>query len=278
MPSIVGVLATAAPGAGNNDIGSNEIAKRKLMQSDGSQRRQFDTFLPSVPVTVERQPSIPKIGDVLSPGVARANLAVSNERPDGTPGWREQHSHETVLQQHVVYWDPDGDGIIYPWDIYNGCRAWGWNMLLSLLVVVVIAPAMSYPTFPKGKLLPSPFLPIYIHNIHKDKHGSSSQTYDSEGRFRPQQFEDLFAKYDLNGKGGLDLYDLARMHKGQRLLMDPFGWSANFFEWVALYLLVWPEDGIIRKEDVRATFDGSIFQKKADEYAEKKKKQGGKAA
>lgn len=34
-------------------------------------------------------------------------------------------------------------------------------------------------------------------------------------------------------------------------------------------MLLWPEDGIIRKEDVRRIFDGSIFQQKADEYAEK---------
>lgn len=32
-----------------------------------------------------------------------------------------------------------------------------------------------------------------------------------------------------------------------------------------MYLLLWPEDGIIRKEDVRGVFDGSIFFKKAEE-------------
>lgn len=37
----------------------------------------------------------------------------------------------------------------------------------------------------------------------------------------------------------------------------------------AVYLLLWPADGIIRKDDVRRIFDGSIFQVKADEYAKK---------
>lgn len=39
----------------------------------------------------------------------------------------------------------------------------------------------------------------------------------------------------------------------------------------ALYLLVWPADGIMRKDDVRRAYDGSIFYQKAAEYAEKKK-------
>ncbi|KAF7193919.1 putative peroxygenase 3 [Pseudocercospora fuligena] len=136
---------------------------------------------------------------------------------------------------------------------------------------------MSYPTLPKGKILPDIWLRIYLNNIHKDKHGSDSNTYDSEGRFRPQQFEDFFAKYDHGSKGGLDLYDLARAHKGQRILMDPFGWSGSFFEWVALYLLIWPENGIMTKEDIRASYDGSLFQKKADEYARKHKQINGTA-
>lgn len=41
---------------------------------------------------------------------------------------------------------------------------------------------------------------------------------------------------------------------------------------LAVYLLVWPEDGIIRKEDARGIIDGSYFQKKADEIAAKKKR------
>lgn len=41
----------------------------------------------------------------------------------------------------------------------------------------------------------------------------------------------------------------------------------------ATYLLLWPEDGILRKDDVRRVFDGSIFQKKADDYSRKQAKQ-----
>ena len=41
-----------------------------------------------------------------------------------------------------------------------------------------------------------------------------------------------------------------------------------------VYLLLWPEDGVMRKEDIRRCFDGSIFQQKANEYAEKCARQG----
>ncbi|KAK3056384.1 hypothetical protein LTR09_002891 [Extremus antarcticus] len=96
-------------------------------------------------------------------------------------------------------------------------------------------------------------------------------TYDNEGRFVPQRFEDIFAKYDRGNKGGLDAWDLLRFHKGQRMVFDFFGWSAAFLEWHAVYLLLWPEDGICRKDDIRRIFDGSIFQQKADEYAVKQR-------
>ena len=115
-------------------------------------------------------------------------------------------------------------------------------------------------------------------------------TFDNEGRFRPQNFEDIFAKYDEGHKGGLDISDLLRFWKGQRLLFDFFGWSASFLEckcfrglWIedvidvgtglATYLLLWPEDGIMRKDDIRWFYDGSIFYRKAEEYGQKKKKQ-----
>ena len=58
------------------------------------------------------------------------------------------------------------------------------------------------------------------------------------------------------------------------MALDMFGMSASALEWLATYLLLWPEDGIMRKDDVRRIYDGSIFQFKADEYAEKKRHHG----
>jgi len=46
-------------------------------------------------------------------------------------------------------------------------------------------------------------------------------------------------------------YKLLLLH---RLIPDPAG--------LATYLLIWPEDGVMRKEDVRKVFYGSMFQEK----------------
>jgi len=179
------------------------------------------------------------------------------------------------VQQHAAYWDTDHDGVIWPLDTYRGCRRWGWNPLLCLFATFLINVNLSYPT--GSSWLPDPFFRIYLDKLYKDKHGSDSMSFDNEGRFKPQQFEDFFAKYDEGNKGGLDVLDLLRAHKGQRFVFDFFGWSASFFEWLATYLLLWPDDGILRKEDVRRVFDGSIFEWKAEEYEakQKQKKRGG---
>lgn len=63
---------------------------------------------------------------------------------------------------------------------------------------------------------------------------------------------------------------------GQRVVFDFFGWGGAAFEWLATWLLLWPEEGFfvgkIRREDVRAMYDGSLFY----DIAEKRKMQGKK--
>ena len=39
---------------------------------------------------------------------------------------------------------------------------------------------------------------------------------------------------------------------------------------IATYLLLWPSDGIMKKEDVRSIYDGSIFFKRAEETKRKR--------
>nr|OQO23014.1 hypothetical protein B0A51_09183 [Rachicladosporium sp. CCFEE 5018] len=209
--------------------------------------KPYSVCVSKVPVTVERLPYVPKPGDPLQdPGTVRANLAVSNEAPDGTTQefWAANHTDKTTLQQHCLYFDQDQDGIISLRDTYTAVRKWGWSILLSLIVVAVIHGGLSYPT--QRGWLPDPFFGIR--------------------RYRPQAFEDLFAKYDLRAKGGLDASDLIRALSGQRLLGDVFGSLAAAFEWLAVYLLIWPGDGLLRKDDVRRVFDGSIFEQKEQEY------------
>ncbi|KZF23363.1 Caleosin-domain-containing protein [Xylona heveae TC161] len=223
------------------------------------------------PVTEKRRPFVPTKGNPLSQfGSPGTNGAPSSEKPAGTDerGSAGKHEDDLVVSQHAAYWDTDKDGVIWPWDTYVGLRKWGWSIPLCLIGVYLINGFLSYPT--GSGILPDPFFRIYTSRLYKDKHGSNSMSFDNEGRFHAQRFEDFFSKYDRNNKGGLTIGDLLVALKGQRMAFDLFGWCAAFFEWLAVYLLVWPKDGILRKQDVRGAFDGSLFHKKAEEYSRKK--------
>lgn len=174
----------------------------------------------------------------------------------------------------------DKDGIIWPLDTFKGLHALGFNFLFCIIAVVVVHFAFSYPTV--SGLIPDPFFRIYLKNIHKSKHGSDSGTYDNEGRFVPQKFEDMFSKY-ADDKDYITVRDVFNMLKGQRLLADPFGWAAVSIEclyngspcwWHTMadidlgfttYILLWPEDGRMKKEDIRKLYDGSLFDEMAKE-------------
>jgi len=238
------------------------MAGSSLKEVAGSKDSPIETAVLCVPVTVERTPFVPSPNCELKElGVARVNTAASCEHPTGTPGWAERHKDGTVMQQHVAFFDPDHDGVIWPSDTYHGMRALGFNMLIGVLSVLIIHSFFSFPTVDWPWLF-DPLFRIYVKNIHKCKHGSDSGTYDNEGRYIPQKFEDFFSKYG-EGKDGLSAVDIVAALYGQRVLLDMVGTGGAIFEWFITYLLLWPEDGIIRKEDVRRVFDGSMFFEKA---------------
>lgn len=135
--------------------------------------------------------------------------------------------------------------------------------------MVIIHGNLSVPTC--RYYIPDPLFRIFISNMHRNKHGSDSMTYDNEGRFRAQNFEDFFSKYDTDGKGGLTKWELFVAWRGQAMVWDIFGQIATALEWLATWLLVWPENGVLYKEEARGVFDGSYFQKKADEHAARKR-------
>jgi hypothetical protein len=210
------------------------------------------------PQTIERKQAADADAFLPKPSIARANIAVSTAKPEGTVEAEEKFRDYTVLQQHVLFWDRDADGEIYPWDTYTGFRDLGFSILFSLLAMLIINVNFSYPTRLALSWWPDPLFRVYVGGIHKAKHGSDSGTYDKEGRFVPQNFEDMFSKWDVTHSGSLSAGELWRMIKGNRLAADPFGWGAAIFEFGTTWLLV-QDNGRVSKEDLRQTYDGTIF-------------------
>ncbi|KAK9368822.1 Caleosin related protein-domain-containing protein [Lipomyces kononenkoae] len=219
-----------------------------------------ETCAEKAAVTRERPVAVGADKVVRSAGVARSNIASSTEHPHGTKVWASQHKDYTVLQQHILFWDRDQDGIIYPVDVYRGFRDLGFNILISMIAPITVSIGVSYATRLAHTYWPDPYLRIYIDSIHKAKHGSDSGVIDSEGRFVPQNFENLFAKYAKEDKtrSTLTLGELFQLMHGQRCVVDPFGSISSFLEFVTTWLLI-QKDRKIQKEDLRRVYDGSLF-------------------
>jgi len=76
---------------------------------------------------------------------------------------------QSVLQQHIIFWDRNGDGVITPIDTYIGFRELGFNIFFSLIAVVVINLNFSLPTRLAHSWIPDPLFRVYVDSIHKSK-------------------------------------------------------------------------------------------------------------
>ncbi|KAH7346611.1 Caleosin related protein-domain-containing protein [Rhexocercosporidium sp. MPI-PUGE-AT-0058] len=180
-----------------------------------------------------------------------------------SPSYPSTRTDLTTLQQHVLFWDRDGDSIIYPHDVYTGFRELGFSIPFSL-TALLIPIFFSYPTRLGHSYIPDPFLRIYVDSIHKAKHGSDTGVYDLKGNFRAEMFDGLFREFDGEGRGALHAWELWRMVGRNRVAADVAGWTFAVMEWVTTWLLL-QREGRVWKEDLRACYDGSLFWRLKEE-------------
>ncbi|CAJ0628012.1 16080_t:CDS:2 [Entrophospora sp. SA101] len=197
---------------------------------DNDKKVVLVSHLDEVPITVERKVPHNLEETLGNPGLPRANVAASREKPNGTIG--------NVKRRTVDFWDTDHDGVIRPFDTYQGFRRLGFNIFYCIFSAVSLHLSIAYMTQKSWiPFLGNPFFKIYTDRIYKCKHGSDSESYDTEGRFVPQKFEELFSKYDKNNKGGLNSRDILNLIYGNGNVWDPVGWAFAAFEWGTLYML-----------------------------------------
>lgn len=176
----------------------------------------------------------------------------------------------TPLQRHVAFFDRNKDGVIYPSETYQGFRAIGCGVALSAAAAVFVNGGLGPKTVLENEK-PAPFkFPIYVKNIHRGKHGSDSGVYDSNGRFVPEKFEEIFKKYAQTRPDALTGKELQEMMKANREPKDLKGWLGGFTEWKVLYSLCKDKDGFLHKDTVRAVYDGSLFERLEQERNSKK--------
>lgn len=138
-------------------------------QVNGDTTLPFDISAANSTPTQTRVPSTKADSLIRRIATPRANAAVSTTSPEGDTEYTRRFKDYTVLQQHVLFWDRDADGQIYPWDTYTGFRELGFNAVFSLLALLIIHSGFSYPTRLAYSWLPDPLFRVYVGSIHKAK-------------------------------------------------------------------------------------------------------------
>jgi hypothetical protein len=145
------------------------------------------------------------------------------------------NTRRSALRRHCEFWDNDQDGVIYPWDIFRGFRRLGFNFALCLWAAVTMAFCSSYST--QTSYLPHPFFAIYLDNISRNRHGSTTGAYDLDAELDTRRFDAIFEKY-ANGKNYLTLGTVYDVWSGQCCANDYFGWFAGGLECESRFIFV----------------------------------------
>ncbi|KAI3980180.1 hypothetical protein MKX01_033321 [Papaver californicum] len=156
------------------------------------------------------------------------------------------------------------NGVIYPWETFQGCFAIGLGMGISTALAVFVNLALSGSTRP-GKF-PNLLFPIEVQNIVKSKYTSNTGVYDAEGR---DGFEEIFHKHSNANANVLTADELSGTLKSNRVPKDYRGWVGSWVEWKTLFPVCKDKNGLLQKETLRAFYTGDLFEQMEQERARK---------
>lgn len=178
------------------------------------------------------------------------------------------------LQDHIGFWDPDNDGIIYPMDVYRGFRDLGFSIAYSIcsLFIPLLFSYITRPGQPHNTTRDLRF-PICMKHIDKAIHSSDSSVFDSDGHFHKDKFDDMFDRVDTSKQGVLTTYQFIRLWRSNCSRLDPGGWLYSFMEMLTTFLLI-QRRGKIFKQDLLGCYDGSIFFKIKEQRQMEKRDNG----
>ncbi|KAI8394235.1 Caleosin related protein-domain-containing protein [Radiomyces spectabilis] len=166
-----------------------------------------------------------------------------------------------AIQGHTQFWDRRKKGYITPMDSVAGFMNLGYGILFSVTIGTFLGVVFSYAS--QDSWLPDPRCRVDINRLiqHTQKKPNANGIYDADGNFEAENFERLFAKYartDISGNT-ITFKELLQMtNENMNLGKDPTAWTNAILEWCTAYFFI-GQKGVLRKEDVRAAYDGSLF-------------------
>jgi len=167
----------------------------------------------------------------------------------------KDRSTMSPLQKHIEFFDRNKNGVITPIETWISFRALGYNIIMTIIAILLIHGTMSYASL--DSWIPDIFFRIYIKNIRRCKHGSDSEMYEYNGLFVQEKMDKIFKDFSSDNNS-FTFKEIWYMTNYIRNANDFYGWLAAKFEWCFFYVLC-QQDGKIFKKDVLGLIDGSLF-------------------
>jgi peroxygenase len=242
MVSLISSMSPRSPfNFTRNDMDIDDFKSIDAGEEDGGfnahSKPEYDTLIKEGREKTEAIDWISGVGDVCNYGTKvktrprrKKSISAQQRSPKEMQTTDSQCNtirKRSALQRHCDFWDADGDGLIYPWDIYTGFRRLGFNVILCVWAAVTMAICSSYST--QTSWLPHPLFAINIDNINCCRHGSTTATYDMDSEIDMRRFHAIFDKY-ADGKDYLTWRSLYDVWSGQCSANDWFGWFAGGLE------------------------------------------------